>query len=137
MAHNVGVPRLPEPPQEWTTLWMRDFIRVLYNWMTLLTSETVEESGATAFSTVTVSTTLGPVDGFVLVDTTAGNITITLPDATTVLGREFTVKRSTAGANTLTVATVSGNIDGGSTALIPAQYTALRFKSDGTDYWVF
>ena len=118
-------------------MWMRDFLRVMFNWMTRMTTETQEEAGAVAFSTVTVSTAIGPADGFVLVDTTGGNITITLPDATTVLGREFTVKRTTAGANVLTVATVAGLIDTFASVTIMTQYTALRFKSDGTDFWIF
>jgi len=136
VSHNVGVPRLPEPTAEWSTLWMRDFIRVLNHWMMRMTSETQEEAGAVAFSTVTVSTAIGPSDGFVLVDTTGGNITITLPDASTVLGREFSVKRLTAGANTLTVDTVSGDIDGSASLSIVSQYSTVTFKSDGTDYYL-
>ena len=117
-------------------MWMRDFLRVMFNWMTRMTSETNIESGAIAFSTVTVSTAIGPADGFVLVDTTGGNITITLPDATTVLGREFAVKRSTAGVNTLTVTATSGNIDGAATFTIADQYSTITFKSNGTDYYI-
>ena len=137
MSHEVGVPRMPVPPKEWDAGFMRDFVRLLEDWMRRMTSESNEEAGMTAFSEVTVDTVVGLAGGFYLVDTTAGNITITLPDATLVLGREYTVKRLTAGANTLTVTPTSGSIDDGASATIPTQYEALRFKSDGTDYWVF
>lgn len=136
MSLNVGVPRLPEPSKEWTLGWMQDFIRVLGFWMQQITTPSSVEVGATAFSTSTVSTLVGPNDGCILVDTTGGNITITLPDATTVLGREFTVKRKTAGTNTLTVAATSGTLDAAVTLAIVDQYSTVTFKSDGTNYYI-
>ena len=71
------------------------------------------------------------------VDTTGGNVTITLPDATEVAAdTRFVVKRTTAGANTLTVATGGGNIDGAATKSMPTQYDKFTFVSDGTNYWI-
>ena len=71
------------------------------------------------------------------VDTTSGSVTITLPDATEVTpDTPFTVKRTTAGANTLTVATGGGNIDGAATKSMPTQYDKFTFVSDGTNYWI-
>lgn len=71
------------------------------------------------------------------VDTTGGNVTITLPDATEVAAdTRFIVKRTTAGANSLTVATGGGNIDGSATKSMPTQYDKFTFVSDGTNYWI-
>ena len=71
------------------------------------------------------------------VDTTADNVTVTLPDATTVTADTiFTVKRTTGGANTLTVTTGGGTIDGAATFSIPTQYASYSFISDGTNYWI-
>jgi len=71
------------------------------------------------------------------VDTTAGNVTITLPDPTTMAADTiFTVKRTTAGANTLTVQAESGTIDGAATHLIPTQYASYSYVSDGAQYWI-
>lgn len=71
------------------------------------------------------------------VDTTGGNVTITLPDAAEVTpDTPFTVKRTTAGANSLTVATGGGNIDGAATKSMPTQYDKFTFVSDGTNYWI-
>jgi len=70
-------------------------------------------------------------------DTTGGNVTVTLPDATTVTADTiYTVKRTTGGSNTLTVATDGGNIDGVSTHSIPTQYASFSYISDGTNYFV-
>jgi len=71
------------------------------------------------------------------VDTTSGNVTITLPAATTVTAdTRFTVKRTTAGANTLTVSTDGGNIDGAASKSMATQYDKYTFVSDGTNYWI-
>jgi hypothetical protein len=37
----------------------------------------------------------------------------------------------------LTVTATSGDIDTSASITIPTQYTALRFKSDGVDFWIF
>lgn len=71
------------------------------------------------------------------VDTTSGSVTVTLPDATTVTpDTPFVVKRTTAGANSLTVSTGGGNIDGAATKSMATQYDTFTFVSDGTNYWI-
>ena len=71
------------------------------------------------------------------IDTTGGNVTIDLPDPSDVSPDTiFTVKRMTAGANTITVAAAVGNIDGSATHSIPTQYEAYAYVSDGENYWI-
>ena len=71
------------------------------------------------------------------IDTTGGNVTVTLPSATdSAPSLIHMVKRLTAGANTLTVTTDGGNIDGAATQNIPAQYAAYTYVSDGQNYWI-
>lgn len=71
------------------------------------------------------------------VDTTGGNVTITLPDATDVTpDTPYTVIRTTAGVNTLTVTTGGGNINGSATKSMASQYDKFTFVSDGTNYWI-
>ena len=71
------------------------------------------------------------------VDTTSGNVTITLPNAADVTpDTPYIVKRTTAGVNTLTVTTGGGNIDGAATKSMPTQYDTFTFVSDGTNYWI-
>lgn len=93
-------------------------------------------SSSISVSTVTTNTTLTDANGTVLVDTTAGNVTITLPNATTNTGKSFIMKRITAGGNTLTIATGGGTIDGSATVSMPLQYESLTMQSDGTNYWI-
>jgi hypothetical protein len=67
----------------------------------------------------------------------AGNVTVTLPDASDVTADTvFVIKRTTAGANTLTVAPGSGNIDGSATYSLPNQYDRVAVVSDGANYWI-
>jgi len=137
MSHTVGVPRLPEPPKEWSPGWMQNHILVMTNWMLRMTAESNAEAAAESVREVTVSSLVGLADGFILVDTTGGNVTLTLPDPALVIGREFSVKRSTAGANTLDISPAVGLIDNAASASIVFQYETLRFKSDGSNYWIF
>lgn len=69
------------------------------------------------------------------VDTTSGNITISLPAASLHKGRLLYVKRMTAGANTLTVdGNAAETIDGSATLSLSAQYEATGLYSDGSNW---
>lgn len=71
------------------------------------------------------------------VDTSGGNVTITLPDATTVTADIiYTVKRTTGGVNTLTVTSDAGNIDGAASQTINTQYASYSYVSDGANWWI-
>lgn len=71
------------------------------------------------------------------VDTTAGDVTVTLPDASTLTpDTPQIVKRTTGGLNALTVTTDGGNIDGAASVSMASQYDKYTFVSDGTDYWI-
>ena len=83
-------------------------------------------------TTITATTVVTARSGTILVDTTAGNVTVTLP----ANGLVYRIKRITGGANTLTIATASGNIDNAATASLAIQYESVTLKSDGTDFWV-
>jgi PKD repeat protein len=74
-------------------------------------------------------------DGFVLADCSGGNITITLPDATHVQGRQLFIKRTTSGGNLVTVAAKAGQfMDGAASVILRKQYDGLRVVSDGTNW---
>jgi hypothetical protein len=64
----------------------------------------------------------------------SGNITITLPTASLVAGRDYTIKKTDA-ANTITIQPQPGQtIDGQSSKTLTAQYEAILMVSDGTDW---
>lgn len=121
-----------------------------------LTNERVLTAGANVFltdgganSTVTVDTgTISSVTGdttltstsneFIAVDATGGNVTITLPAASTTPKR-FHVKKTDVTANTVTVTRAgSDTIDGETTKVITYQYETYGFHAAGSNaWWIF
>lgn len=83
-------------------------------------------------TTITATTVVTARSGTILVDTTAGNVTVTLP----ANGLQYRIKRITGGTNTLTIATASGNIDDAATMTLTIQYESVTLKSNGTNYWI-
>jgi hypothetical protein len=86
--------------------------------------------------TVTVSTTLTN-ENTVLVDTTGGNIVITLPAASDNENKVYNVKRITGGGNSLTI-TPDGvdTIDGAANKTISSQWGVYTIVSDGTGWFI-
>lgn len=134
----MAAPALPDAPAEYSQSYLIGLTRILRLYFTGQVD--VKDPVLTALSTIgtyTASASVGNVDGgVILVDTTAGAVTITLPAASKSKDYSFTVKRITATANGVTVTATSGNIDGGASVTIGTQYKALTFKSDGTNYWI-
>lgn len=87
---------------------------------------------------VTATATLGltyPAT-LVLVDTTGGNVTLTLPRAQTVPGFRVEVKKTTA-ANTLTLdGDGSETIDGAGTLAWTTQWQSYSLIADGSAWYV-
>jgi hypothetical protein len=80
----------------------------------------------------------GDVDEVLFYDATGGNSAAVLPDATAWDGRTVIVKRTDTSANTLTLTSAAGNIEGGVSFIIAggASRFSYTFCSDGTDWWV-
>lgn len=78
----------------------------------------------------------GSGNKYIFIDTTGGNVTYQLPRAKDTVGRIWSVKRLSGGANTLTVSTDGGNIDGAATHDITIQYESYSYLSDGDNYWI-
>ena len=84
-----------------------------------------------------LSFTDGQGNTYWFVDTTAGAVTVTLPNAAEVTADTiFTVKRTTGGGNTLTVNSDGGNIDGAASQTINTQYASYSYVSDGSSWWI-
>lgn len=69
-------------------------------------------------------------------DTSGGDVTLTLPSAGPSAGLEYKVKRTTAGVNSCTITALSGNIDGTASVGISVQYDCLQIVSDGSNWWI-
>lgn len=87
--------------------------------------------------TLTASATIKPEHSLVLVDTTSGSVTVTLPPARKCKGRVYRFKKLVA-ANTMTL---DGNdaetIDGAATAATSTQYGNYTLVSDGSNWHAF
>lgn len=90
-----------------------------------------------AWRSVTADTRVLPTDCLVMADATGGAITVTLPEASDVLGLRVTVKRMNGGGNAVTVSrSGTDTIDGANTAALGSQYARVTVQAwkDGSSY---
>jgi hypothetical protein len=83
--------------------------------------------------TVTTSTTLTSAHYTVLVDATAGDVSINLPAAAGASGRVYNVKKIDATANEVIFV---GTVDGDTDKRISSRYTSVTVQSNGTSWWI-
>lgn len=89
-----------------------------------------------AFSAKTSNYTLLTTDDAITVDATSGNVTITLPAASSVPGKLYRVKRIDASGNTVTIARAgSDTIDGATSVSLTAQYQAKTLLRQTSTTW--
>lgn len=87
--------------------------------------------------TVSTNTTLNRTRWTVLVDTSSGDITITLPAAATYAGQVYNIKKKTSDPNKVIIdGNVSETIDGSLTAEITVQYESITIQCDGTEWFI-
>lgn len=88
-------------------------------------------------STKTSNYTLSSTDTVIFADATSGNVTITLPTASSIAGYRFYIKRVDGSGNTCSVArSGSDTIDGQTSVSLPQQYTSLTLVSDGSAWYI-
>ena len=86
--------------------------------------------------TITANYTVTADDYMFLVDTTAGSVTISLPDPTGLSGKEFVIKKITS-SHQVTIDTVgTAKIDGADTHSQNPRWSAHTLKTNGTDYFI-
>lgn len=90
--------------------------------------------------TVSANTTLTPNDaGLVLVDTSAGSRTITLPAASAAGGRpiRYRIVKADTSANTVTIQRAgSDTIEGAASIVLTTQWSSADIVSNGVNAWV-
>ena len=85
----------------------------------------------------TATYTITTSDNVVLADATSAAYDIALPSAASASGYEFTVKKIDSSGNAVTVNPNSTElIDGASTYALSAQWKYVRFKSNGTAWYI-
>jgi hypothetical protein len=129
--------RFPSAPDTYDPRVFNQIFKTLWLWLDRFLRLRSSDIGITAIRTTTSTTvTVGLDDGMILVDTSGGNVAVSLPDPSLCVGQEFSIKRITGGANTLVITPAAGNVDGSATANIDFQYVCLNFKSDASNYWI-
>ncbi|OAZ04510.1 hypothetical protein [Flavobacterium succinicans] len=89
-----------------------------------------------AISTKTASYTLLLKDESILVDTAAGDVTITLPAATGNAGKKYSVKKTSSDDNGVIVASAGGTIDSVASIYGSVWLQGWVFQSDGTNWYI-
>ena len=132
-----SVPNLGQAPPVYESMPFDRFIRTLTLYCQQVDADIdfLSRSSVSCRATTGTSVIVGILDGTLLVDTTAGSVSVVLPDPALVLYRTFGVKRTTGGGNSLTISAAAGTIDGGTVSL-GSQYGFAACKSDGTNYWI-
>ncbi len=93
-----------------------------------------QAEGSQAVKTVSAAYTALSTDS-TIIQTNASGVAVTLPAASTVKGKTFTIKNGggTASTSNTVVATA---IDAGTTVTLTAAASSVMIRSDGTQYWV-
>ncbi|MGZ3774153.1 MAG: beta strand repeat-containing protein, partial [Pseudobdellovibrionaceae bacterium] len=98
---------------------------------------TVNGAIQTALTSKSANYTITSSDSVVIGNASGGAITITLPSAASIAGRQYTIKKVDSSSNAVIVATTSSQtIDGITTANLVSQYQLLTVISDGTNWIV-
>jgi hypothetical protein len=97
----------------------------------------VNGSFSVALSTQTASTyAVSATDYVVVIDTTSNSVTVTLPTAVGIKGREYVIKRKVVNANSLTVQTTSSETIDGNLTVGLTNKAALRVVSDNSNWQI-
>jgi hypothetical protein len=93
--------------------------------------------GSIASVTITSDTNIGIGTTINLVDATADDTIVTLPNVSQAARKEYHIKKTDSSDNTVTIATQgSETIDGETTQVISLQYTSRRIYSDGSNWHI-
>jgi hypothetical protein len=100
-------------------------------------TEAVANGVALGITAKTANYTATASDYTVLVDATSGAVTITIPNATSFkTGKIFTVKKTDASANNVSISIATGTVDGAASITWNTQYQSYTIQSDGTNWYV-
>lgn len=89
---------------------------------------------STTIATKTTAYTITATDSTILADAAGSTFQVTLPNASSIAGRIYTIKRINA-TNNVTVGSAGGAIDGVTTKTLGSQYAAATFQTDGTNWF--
>ena len=92
---------------------------------------------STKFHTTSTNYSISATDSFIAGNATSGAITITLPNAAGIIGREYTIKKIDASSNTVTIDPYgTQTIDGKGMLILGARWDYGTVVSDGVNWLV-
>jgi hypothetical protein len=94
------------------------------------------KGGLHGVSTKTADYTLDAQDDVLLLDTTGGAFTVTLPSAVGNLEAEYTIKHATGTPFASVAASGSETIDGAASYTFSAQYESIQIATDGSNWQI-
>ncbi len=98
----------------------------------------VNGSLATKVTTLSGNTTLDDTHHVVLVDASGGNVTLTVPLASSGDARQYMIKKTDSSSNDVIITRSGANtIDGDTSVTMGVQYEARTIISDGTNWYAF
>lgn len=103
-------------------------------------NSTVQVAGSISMTikTVTADATIDATDNTILVNASSAAVTLTLPSATGIAGRIYTIKKIAGGLdNDVTISPAgSSTIDGGTSYKIYNDWTFVTLQTDGTNWYI-
>lgn len=127
-------PALPENPMEYNKGFFDRFnnvLRLYFRQLDTVVRDLMADINTKAFTAVTGDYTLTTAD-FLIEITGAADVTVTLPTAVGIQGREYEVKHSGTGVVTVD-ADGTETIDGSLTQTL-SQYDPMKIMSNGTNW---
>ncbi len=100
-------------------------------------NSTLEVGGSIGYKVVSkTSDYAAGNEAIILADAGSGNVTISLPAASAVAGRTYTIKKTNNGNNVIIDGNASETIDGAATKTLSAQYSKVTIVCDGSNWFV-
>jgi hypothetical protein len=121
------------PIFRWSADWGQDLTFKLKQIIDSFTYISNQYADGYLYPTTSVTTTYNANVGDTII-LANGTFTVTLPSPATCKNKRFAVKNT--GAGTITVAGITGNIDGAANIQLTVTMESVDLVSDGTDYWV-
>ncbi len=88
--------------------------------------------------TKTATYTVLPTDEIFLCNATSGAVTLNLPSAALLSGKEYEIKKIDSSGNTVIIEGYgSETIDGATNKTLSSQYASVKIVSDGSNWYVF
>jgi hypothetical protein len=101
----------------------------------IFSSQAVINGTFTTFISKTSGYSALLTDDSIYVDATSANpTTITLPSATTSLGKLYTISKKDATTNVVTITATAGNVGGNNTRYLSSSSDSIILQSDGTNW---